>query len=106
MSQNDKQGIQEQELRALEVRVEELIRACLQLKDENKTLRAREQELLDERERLSQKNTQARARVEDIIHASRATRGRGVSKPSDPVVSSRYSARNTASAAIRAPSRS
>jgi cell division protein ZapB len=68
MSQNDKQGIQEHQLRALEVRVEELIRACLQLKDENKTLRAREQELLDERDRLSQKNTQARARVEDIIH--------------------------------------
>jgi cell division protein ZapB len=68
MSQNDKQGIQEQQLRTLELRVEALIRACAQLKDENKTLRAREQELLDERERLAQKNSQARARVEDIIH--------------------------------------
>lgn len=68
MSQNDKQGIQEQQLRTLELRVEALIRACLELKDENKALRAREQELLDERDRLTQKNTQARARVEDIIH--------------------------------------
>jgi cell division protein ZapB len=67
MGQEDKQGIQEQDLRALEVRVEELIRACVHLKDENKTLRAREQELLNERELLIAKNDQARERVEDMI---------------------------------------
>jgi cell division protein ZapB len=33
-------NIQEQDLRALEMRVEELIRACIHLKDENKTLPA------------------------------------------------------------------
>lgn len=67
MSTNDKQGIQEQDLRALEVRVEELIRACTHLKDENKTLRAREQELMSERDRLAVKNDQAKNRVEDMI---------------------------------------
>lgn len=67
MSTNEKQGIQEQDLRALEVRVEELIRACTHLKDENKTLRAREQELSNERDRLAEKNDQAKHRVEDMI---------------------------------------
>jgi len=67
MAKKDRQGIQEQDLRALEVRVEELIRACTNLKDENKTLRAREQELVGERDRLSAKNDQAKHRVEDMI---------------------------------------
>lgn len=67
MSNNDKQGIQEQDLRALELRVEELIRACTHLKDENKTLRAREQELVSELDQLAAKNDQAKQRVEDMI---------------------------------------
>ena len=67
MSNNDKPGIQEQDLRALEVRVEELIRACTHLKDENKTLRAREQTLVGERDRLVARNDQARQRVEDML---------------------------------------
>jgi len=67
MSVNEKQGIQEQDLRALEVRVEELIRACTHLKDENKTLRAREQELVAERDRFAAKNDEAKHRVEDMI---------------------------------------
>jgi len=67
MSNNDKLGIQEQDLRALEVRVEELIRACTHLKDENKTLRAREQTLVGERDRLVARNDQARQRVEDML---------------------------------------
>jgi cell division protein ZapB len=67
MSNNDKQGIQEQDLRALELRVEELIRACTHLKDENKTLHAREQELVSELDRVAAKNDQAKQRVEDMI---------------------------------------
>ncbi|MGB5453063.1 MAG: TIGR02449 family protein [Sedimenticolaceae bacterium] len=67
MSNNDKQGIQEQDLRALELRVEEVIRACTHLKDENKTLRAREQELMSELDTLAEKNDQAKHRVEDMI---------------------------------------
>ncbi|MCB1802842.1 MAG: TIGR02449 family protein [Gammaproteobacteria bacterium] len=67
MSQKDKHSLQEQDLRALEVRVEELIRACVHLKDENKTLRAREHELTAERDRLASKNDEAKHRVEDMI---------------------------------------
>jgi cell division protein ZapB len=67
MSSNDNQGIEEQDLRALEVRVEELIRACAHLKDENKTLRAQEQILAGERDRLAEKNEQAKQRVESMI---------------------------------------
>ncbi len=67
MSNNERQGIQEQDLRALELRVEELIRACTHLKDENKTLRAREQELMSEHDTLAAKNDQAKRRVEDMI---------------------------------------
>jgi cell division protein ZapB len=67
MSSNDNQGIEEQDLRALEVRVEELIRACTHLKDENKTLRAREQALSSERDLLAEKNDQAKHRVESMI---------------------------------------
>jgi cell division protein ZapB len=67
MSNNDKQSIQEQDLRALELRVEELIRACTHLKDENKTLRAREQELISDLDRVATKNDQAKQRVEDMI---------------------------------------
>jgi len=67
MSNNDKQGIQEQDLRALELRVEELIRACTHLKDEYKTLRAREQELVTELDQVAAKNDQAKQRVEDMI---------------------------------------
>ncbi len=67
MSGNEKQGIQENDLKALEVRVEELIRSCAHLKDENKTLRAREQILLGERDRLAKKNDEARHRVEHMI---------------------------------------
>ncbi|MGD8957052.1 MAG: TIGR02449 family protein [Chromatiaceae bacterium] len=68
MSNSERQGIQEQDLRALEVRVEELIRACIHLKDENKTLRAREQALSLERDKLRTKNDQAKIRVEDMIN--------------------------------------
>jgi len=67
MSANDKQGIEEQDLKALEIRVEELIRACTHLKDENKTLRAREQQLSGERDRLAEKNDKAKNRVEDML---------------------------------------
>jgi cell division protein ZapB len=67
MSTNEKTGLQEKDLRDLEVRVEELIRACACLKDENKTLRAREHELTAERDRLASKNEQAISRVEDMV---------------------------------------
>ncbi len=59
--------IQEQDLRALEIRVEELIRACAHLKDENKTLRAEVEQLSSERDRLMRNHAAARVRVESLI---------------------------------------
>ena len=60
-------NIQEQDLRALEMRVEELIRACIHLKDENKTLRADVELLSRERDKLIENNATARTRVEAMI---------------------------------------
>jgi cell division protein ZapB len=59
--------IQEQDLRALEIRVEELIRACAHLKDENRTLRAQAEQLSSERDKLLENNAAARVRVETLI---------------------------------------
>lgn len=68
MASSDSQGISEQDLHALEVRVEELIRACGHLKNENRSLRAREEALLAERAGLIEKNELARDRVEAMIN--------------------------------------
>jgi len=67
MADSEKSSIQEQDLRALEVRVEELIRACAHLKDENKTLRAQAEQLSSERDKLVETNATARSRVETMI---------------------------------------
>ncbi len=64
---NTETSIQEQDLRALEVRVEELIRACTHLKDENKTLRAELEMLSLERDKLLENNATARMRMESLI---------------------------------------
>jgi cell division protein ZapB len=68
MAQTENSSIQEQDLRALEVRVEELIRACAHLKDENKTLRAQAEQLSSERDKLVETNATARARVEAMVN--------------------------------------
>lgn len=68
-------NIQEQDLRALEVRVEELIRACAHLKDENKTLRAQIEQLSTERDHLTETNSAARARVEAMISQLKTMEG-------------------------------
>lgn len=57
----------ELDLRKLEIRVEELIRACSYLKDENKTLRAHQDNLVTERAALIEKTEMARTRVEAMI---------------------------------------
>jgi cell division protein ZapB len=67
MAKSEAQGITEQDLHALEVRVEELIRACAHLKAENRSLRAREETLIAERANLIKKNELARDRVEAMI---------------------------------------
>lgn len=57
----------ELDLRKLEIQIEELIRACAYLKDENKSLRARQDSLVAERASLIEKTELARTRVEAMI---------------------------------------
>ena len=70
-------NIQEQDLRALEMRVEELIRACIHLKDENKTLRADVELLSRERDKLIENNATARYRVEAMIDKLKSLESEG-----------------------------
>ena len=55
------------ELRRLERRLDELVVAVQQLKEENRALRHRQDNLISERANLLQKNEQVRARVEAMI---------------------------------------
>ena len=70
-------NIQEQDLRALEMRVEELIRACIHLKDENKTLSADVELLSRERDKLIENNATARNRVEAMIDKLKSLESEG-----------------------------
>ncbi|MEJ2619885.1 MAG: TIGR02449 family protein [Candidatus Thiodiazotropha sp.] len=67
MTEKETQNPTELDLQALEVRVEELIRACSYLKDENKSLRIRQDNLVAERAALIEKTELARTRVEAMI---------------------------------------
>jgi cell division protein ZapB len=67
MSEKETENSAELDLRKLEIRVEELIRACSYLKDENKSLRARQDNLVAERAALIEKTELARTRVEAMI---------------------------------------
>jgi cell division protein ZapB len=67
MTNNDNGNVQEQDLHALEIRVEELIRTCTHLKDENKTLRAREVQLTGERDQLLKNHATAHTRIEAML---------------------------------------
>lgn len=57
----------EVDLKALEVRVEELVRACEYLKEENKTLKVTQENLVAERATLVEKTELARTRIEAMI---------------------------------------
>jgi cell division protein ZapB len=67
MSKQETNDQAELDLKKLEVRVEELIRACSSLKDENKSLRISQDNLVAERAALIEKTELARARVEAMI---------------------------------------
>ena len=58
---------QEQDLKALEYRVDELIQLCHQLKGENQALRDQQGNLMSERASLVEKNELARSRIEAMI---------------------------------------
>ncbi len=55
------------ELQRIEKRVEELVKICDQLKEENRSLRQRQELLVAERAGLQQKNDLVRGRVEAMI---------------------------------------
>ncbi|MEA3278918.1 MAG: TIGR02449 family protein [Pseudomonadota bacterium] len=55
------------DLDTLESQVEELIRTCHQLREENTSLRARQENLVTERAELIEKTELARSRVESMI---------------------------------------
>ncbi len=57
----------EADLKRLESRVEDLIRACILLKEENRSLKTRQDNLVAERATLIKKTELARNRVEAII---------------------------------------
>ena len=66
MSKNDIK-ITEDDLRKLEARVDELIRTCDSLQDENSSLRETQQSLVVERAELIEKTELAKTRVEAMI---------------------------------------
>ena len=55
------------ELQSLESKVNDLVNACMQLKQENKTLRTSQDDLVIERASLIEKTELARNRVEAMI---------------------------------------
>jgi cell division protein ZapB len=67
MSDAAKQKHLDLELQRIEKRVEELVRICNQLKEENRSLRQRQEMLVAERAGLLQKNDLVRGRVEAMI---------------------------------------
>ena len=59
--------ITEADLRGLEHRIDELMRACHRLKEENRLLRHQQTSLVTERAKLQQKNDLARAQTEMML---------------------------------------
>ncbi len=58
---------EELDLQKLETRIDELIRTCERLKNENRSLRVNQESLVAERASLIEKTELARARVEAMI---------------------------------------
>lgn len=56
-----------EELKAIAVRVDQLIALCQRLADENRSLRQTQEAMVGERANLLTKNEQARSRVEAMI---------------------------------------
>jgi len=72
MTQKEQTTAVEIDLKALEVRVEELIKACDFLKQENKTLKVAQENLVTERAALVEKTELARTRIEAMISRLKA----------------------------------
>ena len=71
MEKIDTGNLNEQELKGLEVRVNDLIKTCEELKKENHLLKLQQDSYSAERASLIEKNEQARKKVEAIIRKSK-----------------------------------
>jgi len=67
MSTEDQSELMEQDLKRLEVRVDDLIHTVTLLKEENKALRAKQESLMAERAELIEKTELTKSRVEAMI---------------------------------------
>ena len=65
-------NISEEEFKRLEIRIDELIQTCEQLKEENRLLKAQQQSYSSERAKLLDKQEEARHRVESMINRLKA----------------------------------
>ncbi len=72
MDKNSEQQMAEQELKRLEIRLDELIRTINRLKEENRSLRTQQESLTSERAQLIERNEMARTRVEAMINRLKA----------------------------------
>ena len=72
MSNQTPQSVTEQELRKLEVRLDELVTSIERLKEENRSLRDQQDNLVTDRANLIEKNEMAKTRVEAMINRLKA----------------------------------
>lgn len=61
-----------QDLKALEERIDALIGLCRRLREENEGLKHSQETLIEERTKLAEKNKMARSRLESIVDRLRA----------------------------------
>lgn len=64
--------MKDQNFKALETKIDELIRICDQLNEENRSLKNKEAAWLSERSKLVENNEQARQKVEAMISRLKA----------------------------------
>ncbi|MES9844392.1 MAG: TIGR02449 family protein [Candidatus Sedimenticola sp. PURPLELP] len=67
MNSEDQSPVMDQDLKRLEVRVDDLIHTVTLLKEENKALRVKQESLMAERAELVEKTELAKSRVESMI---------------------------------------
>lgn len=65
-------GQMNQDIRALEERIDDLIGVCRRLRKENEGLKNSRETLIEERTKLAEKNKMARSRLESIVDRLRA----------------------------------
>lgn len=72
MTKSTAQQVVDQDLKRLELRLEELIRTIDRLKEENRSLRVQQDHMTSERAQLIERNEMARSRVEAMISRLKA----------------------------------